>query len=635
MRLLTGQRSWKRATRVKARSDMSRLRLRHLTFIGAVAEPASVEFSPHVTVIRGPSDTGKSFIVDAIDFMLGANPLKEIPERTGYSTALLGLELPQGEVVTLSRSVNGGNIGLHRGDVRTGPLGVPVETLAAKHSATSEKNLSRYLLAQIDLDGKRVRKNARNITDSLSFRNLAHLCIVDETQMQSETQPPLSGAYVSKTKEISVLKLLLQDEDDGALVPIDSKQEATKLSSAKIGVIDRLLAELEGQLSDHPAEADLMEQLQRLDVAIEDQTRSIAALTDQRSEVAEALRTAQDVEASTRHDLADTVALRARFDLLHSQYDSDLERLGMLREAGTLLGYFRSGVCVFCGAEPEHQHYNEDREDDSTAFGESVEAETRKTLALRDDLTATIADLEIRAAELSESATDTRTQIEQLQGSVRGLDDEIKPRHGDLRLLINSRSEVQRSLATYAQVANLERMKLEIADEVAPEAAAAASGLELGTLSEFSDELSRRLADWGFPEAASVRYDRREQDIIAGDQLRSAHGKGVRAILHAAFTLGLAQYCIDRDIPHPGFVVLDSPLVTYRPPEPGDVRSPDEENLPQDVVGAFYRDIQQRFDGQAIVMENTDPPDPLNEETVDIVFTKAWGSGRYGYFPVQ
>jgi hypothetical protein len=89
------------------------LRLLHLTFIGKNVEPASVKFGPAVTLVRGPSDTGKSFIVDAIDFMLGANSLKEIPERAGYSTVLLGLELPDTSVVTLSRSVDGGNFGVY------------------------------------------------------------------------------------------------------------------------------------------------------------------------------------------------------------------------------------------------------------------------------------------------------------------------------------------------------------------------------------------------------------------------------------------------------------------------------------------------------------------------------------------
>ena len=132
-----------------------------------------------------------------------------------------------------------------------------------------------------------------------------------------------------------------------------------------------------------------------------------------------------------------------------------------------------------------------------------------------------------------------------------------------------------------------------------------------------------------------MRYDRSEQDIISGDQLRAAHGKGVRAILHAAFTLALGQYCLDRDIAHPGFVVLDSPLVTYRPPDPEEAESwAGEEELNESVVASFYDDIQRSFGGQVIVMENTNPPRELAEGTTDIPFTKLVSSGRYGFFPV-
>jgi len=75
---------------------------------------------------------------------------------------------------------------------------------------------------------------------------------------------------------------------------------------------------------------------------------------------------------------------------------------------------------------------------------------------------------------------------------------------------------------------------------------------------------------WRVPDGDRVRYDRNEQDLVAADQLRSAHGKGVRAILHSAVTIGMAQHCFDNDRPHSGFVVLDSPLVTYRPPKAGE-----------------------------------------------------------------
>lgn len=614
---------------------MSRLTLTHLTFIGAAVEPASVDFGPRLTLVRGPSDTGKSFIVDAIDFMLGANALKEIPERTGYSTALLGLMLPTGEPITLSRSVNGGNIGLHNQDIRSGPLGIPDESLSGKHNPQSEGNLSRYLLAQIGLDGKRVRRNAQNVTDSLSFRNIAHLCVVDETQMQSEVSPALTGSYVSKTKEISVLKLLLQDEDDSSLVAIQSNADRTRLSGAKVEVVDRLLAGLEAQLSEAAEAGELRAQLDRLNATIEKQSSSIEELTSDRDEFAKAHTAAQNEEAETRRQLGDANALDGRFNLLLRQYNSDLGRLEMIREAGDLLGFFESGPCVFCGAEPQHQHLNDLCEGDSTNFSESVEAERRKTSALRDDLIATLVDLENQRSALRQHLAETREQATGISARLIEADRSLRPYRGDLNELLGTRTSIEKTLGVYEQIATLERMKLQIADDSKNEAAAAVSGLDLGALSEFSVEIARRLEVWGIPDATTVRYDRNEQDIVAGDQLRAAHGKGVRAVLHAAFTLALGQYCFDRDIPHPGFVVLDSPLVTYRPPDQTQIDEPTNDGVDDLVVASFYDDIQRNFNGQVIVMENTDPPTALYDESVDIPFTKLGVLGRYGFFPVS
>jgi chromosome segregation ATPase len=268
-----------------------RLTLTHLTFVGASVPPASIEFGPQLTLVRGPSDTGKSFIVNAIDFMLGASNLKEIPERDGYSTVLLGLRLADDQDVTLSRPVTGGAFGLYLSDLRTLPLTVPDEILAAKHNPRSDKNLSRYLLKQVGLDEKRVRRNARNATDTLSFRNLAHLCLVDETQMQAETPPALTGQYTTRTKEVSVLKLLLQTEDDSHLIE-EEKQEKSRLDGARVEVIDRLLAELEAELSETPEVSELTDQLARLNGSIEQQSGAASGITNERNGVTERLREA-------------------------------------------------------------------------------------------------------------------------------------------------------------------------------------------------------------------------------------------------------------------------------------------------------------------------------------------------------
>lgn len=610
---------------------MGRLTLSHLTFTGTNVAPASVDFSAHVTVIHGPSDTGKSFIVDAIDFVLGAKELKEIPEREGYSRVLLGLELPSGEPVTLARSVDGGGIALYRADVRVEPSIPPDEALAAKHNAANTKNVSRFLLDQVGLDEKRVRKNALNVTNMLSFRDLSRLCLIGETEMQAEVAPGLSGNPVSKTKEVSVLKLLLSGEDDSALTAVPSAQEQKRLRGARQEVVERMLGQLESQLQDVAEPAELTTQLDKLNHTVDEHSAMIGALAEQRGQLLRDRNELLSADSARRSEYSDAVVLRQRFTLLQQQYESDLARLEMIAEAGNLLGYFRRGTCVFCGAEPSSQHLNMACEGDTTSFGVSVDSEARKTQGLLDDLRVTIESLDTRTEALRTSIETTRRDTAALQKGIEQLDAKMNPERGNLREILGKRSEIEKHLGLYEQVKTFEDMIRRIADETEAEVATAVAGLSLTTVREFSAEISKRLAEWGYPGAESVRYDRSELDIIAGDQQRSAHGKGVRAVLHAAFTLALAQYCFDRALPHPGFVVLDSPLVTYRPPD----QSTEAGNEPPEgVVRAFYRDVQDNFDGQVIIMENTDPLEPLGSDALDIRFTKRVDDGRYGFMPV-
>ncbi|MGB3412829.1 MAG: hypothetical protein WBA45_16740 [Microthrixaceae bacterium] len=608
---------------------MERLTLLHLTVVGSATEPASVEFGANTTIVHGPSDTGKSFMVDAIDFMLGSTALKEVPELAGFSTVLLGLILPNSSQITLARSVNGGSISVYDGDIRTLPLEPSERVLGPKHHATNEDNLSQFFLSQLSFTGRRVRKNAKGQTDSLSFRNLAHLCVVDETQMQAQTSPALTGSYISKTKEISVLRSVLEDDDDSSLTATADPAKSKAHQLARADVIEEMILAVEKRLTDAAPLSEVRSQLDRLNATIDESAASTAHLLDSRAGLARDLGAAQRDLSVRRNRLSDLEALRARFALLSRQYQSDLDRLAMLAEAGTLLGYFQAGTCPFCGAEEEHQHLNEECEGDETFLSESVVAETSKTEALRADLSQTISDVERDAALEAVAIESAVESISATRKQIGRLDEELDPQTSGLRELIELRSRVERVIGLYDQAEELYRIRTEVSGAAKADTASAAARMNLLVLDEFSDEMTDCLRAWGVPEATGVRYDRSEQDLISGGQLRSAHGKGVRAILHAAFTLGLAQYCYERDLPHPGFVVLDSPLITYRPP---DLAEDGEGQADNAVANAFYEDVQRRIGCQVIVMENIDPPNGSDPDVSEVPFTKAKNFGRYGFF---
>jgi hypothetical protein len=611
---------------------MSRIQLRHLSVVGQGVLPASIEFSERVTLVLGPSDTGKSFIVGAIDFMLGAKALPDIPELGEYSTVLLGLSLGDRNL-TLVRSTSGGRFSLYEGLLEESPVGVPEITLAAAHSAKSDDNVSSLLLDAITLNGREVQRNQVGATDSLSFRDVARLVIVDETKMQSPTPPALSGTHTTASKETSILRVLLEDDDDAGLLGGKTSERSRLAEKAKIEVYNRLLSEIEEEMKDIPAAPEARGQLERLMRSISETASSMSALRAERDAAAEQRAEAIEQLSAVSEERSEASELIARFNLLRRQYESDLDRLEMLSEAGSLLGFFTRGACVFCGADEEHQHFNQECDGDVTHFGESVGAESSRTRRLLEDLTSAIADLSRRHESLGSLRTELQQMIARVQQQIEAVESRMRPVADDLTEVMDARSRVEKCLGLHQRHDSLVAARAELLTDAARDTSKVSSKMQHSVLADFSREIVWCLEAWGVPDLSDVRYDRNEQDIFQGNQFRSAHGKGLRSVLHAAFTVGLAQFCLRRDLPHPGFVVLDSPIVTYRPPDyDGDE---DEGEVPPDFAQAFYRDLDERFLGQAIVMENVEPAGPLSAEVARVAFSKRPTAGRYGYFPMR
>lgn len=608
------------------------IRLVRLTMTGQNVRSAQVDFGQELTVVRGPSDTGKSFIVDAIDFALGGSSLKEVPEREGYDNVMLGIAMADGDQFTLVRSVRGGRIGVYEEILNGRPDVPPSFTLAAKHNAATEDNLSRFLLREIGLDERRVRRNARNETDSLSFRNLSHLCVVDETAMQAETSPALTGSYISRTKEIAVLKLLLQGEDDSGLEPVPSRDDRVRTRAAKAEVLEGLISSLEQRLSETPEREALRDQLARLISTIESEAETFNGLIASRASAARTLSAAQNSLLALRERFSQTSSLKARLSLLKEQYTSDLARMELISEAGSLLGFFGTEICPACGSAlgASHDVSGDHERHDVVA---SMASEIAKTSDLRDDLLITLGDLDEEIAQIRFEFAEGKDELEAHRIALQDVETQLAPSRSAARQLAETRRDIEKSLDVHDQLDDLRHRLTSLMAERAEETATAASMLSLSPVDEFSREMSALLAEWGFPDSSSVRYDRNEQDVVAGGQRRAAHGKGVRAILHAAFTIGLAEYCVSRGLPHPGFVVVDSPLVTYRPPDSSEDSPRSDDSLSPNLVANFYRSVHNAVSVQVIVMENTDPPSDLVDGHVDVVFTKS-DHGRYGYFPI-
>lgn len=604
--------------------------LRRLTLVGRGVPNAEVRFSEGLNVVSGPSDTGKTFIVQCIDYMLGGKDVpKPIPESEQYETVRLALNYSEnGDEIVLERSIRGGNFTL----ITSGQAD---RTLSAKHSAENKDSASQYLLGLSDLTGKRVRKNKQGVTREVSFRDLARLILVDEETVISETSPILTGQHTTATAESAVFRLLLTGVDDASVISSEDPKVAKGRQAGKVEVLDLLLNQTKGRMAelqlpgDAKAWQDQLAQVETLyeaaqnELAVEQQ--SAALLEGRRREELNTLRKHESRSGVLRE-------LQRRFGLLETQYQSDLRRLESIAEAGSRLSEMREERCLVCGAPAEHQeHEHQSAESGPEDVAQSCLAEAIKIRALISDLHSTRKGNEEEISRLGDQCESARDRVRAVASQITEV---LKPRVETALIRLResqaTRDIYRRAVELNGRANELQGLMDEMGARVSEKGAALESARVRADEAEtFSKEVESLLRAWHFPGLDRVTFSENDQDIVISGRKRASHGKGVRAIAHAAFNLALLKCCLKREMPHPGFVLIDSPLVVYREPDT------DEGGFSHDVKDAFYRSIAEDFiASQVIIFENEDPPADLEADANVIRFTGA-PHGRQGFIPLQ
>lgn len=612
---------------------MARIALIHLTFVGKDVEPATIDFGPKLTVIYGASDTGKSFIADSIDFAMGSSRLRSIRESEPYSHILLGIRIGD-ESLTLVRALNAGIIRVYDGILKGIPSSTAVAELKSRHTKGRTNTISAFLLERIGLYGKVLRKNSENKVVELTLRQLAPFFVVHEGQMVALTPPYHPVGRTDATAELSLLRVLLEGDDDSeldALVPDDVR----KVSKGKYEVLQQVLSGLYRTVEGSAPANELQHQLEVLGNTMSELNPAINDVLARRHTLIRARDELADGQRSLEHRVAQMMEITARFTLLRDQYRSDLARLEAVQEAGNVLGFFQSDICLFCGAAANHQNPPGHAVAEAEEFAIAIVAEQQKTANLLTDLQLTLADLEEQVSTTQDAALEAARRTESAHDAVVALDGEIAPQQQELAAAYAKQSQVTHMLATYKQIEEIETLASTFATPEGPQDAPVAKKWpSLQSLNTLSAAIKLLLVGWGIETAGGVAFDVEKDDLLVDGRPRHTRGKGMRSMIHASFTLGLAEFCEERGLPHPGVTVLDSPLVTYRQPETvgANVDNKDE-YVSFNVAAAFYSYLDIEASAQTVVIENTTPPAQLSDTAIVHHFTKQEGLGRYGFFP--
>ncbi|RMA56314.1 hypothetical protein C8C96_4731, partial [Acidovorax sp. 100] len=308
---------------------MNGIRLRHLAFTGPNIEPAKLEFVDGLNIIYGASNTGKSFASEAVLFMLGAvSKLPKTDEIKAYDAVWLGLTLGDQGEFTLYRPTKGGNLKLFPGLITSHPTGKG-EVLSGKHSAKATDSVSYRILETLGLQDRWIVRNASGEKEQLAFRVLAKFAVVGEEDIMSKRSPAyVSNSYTERTLDQNLFKLLLTGQDDAATVTVPTEPARIAAKAAKLELVDEMLAQLDKELGDAPADRTQVDaQLAELDASGATTTAELRAVQTMLDDNAAERRAAVDRRQELTARAAELDITLERFAKLQAVYNSDLDRL--------------------------------------------------------------------------------------------------------------------------------------------------------------------------------------------------------------------------------------------------------------------------------------------------------------------
>ena len=584
----------------------NRFQLRSLRVTGPGKQVAEVTFRPGANVISGASNTGKSYILQCINFMLGSSKKpKKITESRGYTTCVLDLEDQNGATHQLERSLSG-DFFIHR--VLADGKPTSEEFLLEKHDPENVKTISGFLLDLMNAWGLKVRQSKAGKTRSISFSDFRRLTIVDEVRIIGEGSPALSGQYASEPVERSFFKLVLTGLDDSSVIAVETRTQSVARRTAQLDLIDGLIARLDRDIQElDPEPLTLNFRLAAVSSTLlrvsETMSGKQQALLEEEGRRRDALRNAMKLEQRQNA----TGELRERFRLLEEHYNSDLARLLAISEMDSFFLQLQQSRCPLCGAEGD-QHDPSVPHDPTTPLLTDIQracvAEGNKIRALLRDLVGTTTELDVELSLIESSLQEQRelfaTASKTLEETLAPAAEQSASEWNETILLKDRLTQAQ---VLYERLGALQAERNRIATTTWKQGAKAEEGrlLDADATERFSVVVESLLKSWSYPDLGRVTFDETAFDLVISGKERGSEGKGFRAIAYAAFIIGLLEYAMGSDPAqlHPGFVVLDSPLVTYKRRD----TAPDDQVIPEDVTTAFYQSLSSlAADKQVIVL---------------------------------
>ena len=328
---------------------MNRFTIRKLTVSGGGHQDSIIEFTDGLNLIIGPSNTGKSLIMDCIDYVFGFTPKVNRPSKivdnsNGYTHVELELKTDKGSV-SLKREIGTTKVSVisHNPEIENG-------TYSSDRNA--KKNINDIFLKLIGInDVHKVLSSQKGSTQSLTWRSILHLFFMKQNDIDRESSALLSPNALGSTSSAAALLYLLTDKDANDF----QKPEDPAISVAKRNAIIMYIRDKRDQLSQKREELEKL--LSEHDISdaqsmIDKISSEIQTLQAELNNAAQKSKKIMLEIYQQNSKLSECNTVLYNFHSLSKQYQSDVKRLGFIVDGQIAsTGHRLVSHCPFCDAE--------------------------------------------------------------------------------------------------------------------------------------------------------------------------------------------------------------------------------------------------------------------------------------------
>lgn len=497
---------------------MKRFYIKRIAVSGIDVKYSAVDFNKGVNIIHGPSNTGKSYVLNCINFMFGSDS-KAIPftkSATGYDTVIMRMENDDGDFAEFERKIKDGK----NGETGAGKVKVTtsIEGCAGGDYSVSDKEYSDFLLGLFGISKRhQIIANQSFDPNDLTIRMIFHFFFLDEEHIFKKDTAFYSSSYKKPTAHIMSLLFLIEGNDYKEIIPEESAAEKERKAVQKTGVILYLnqkiqeLTQRRGEIEQAVAkigDVDIETEMDSIVAEVESIDQQIVSATEESRALLEQVY-------SISSKLEEARFLRDRYKVLKSQYNSDIRRLQFITDGEKKSNNIHRLVkCPFCD--------NEMREQQPThiSYIEASGAELERVSTL-------LADLREAEKDINEEIVSLESQINALNSHndevTKLISRQLKPRAAELGSMMAS---YKRVLQMRQEIYALDTMAAELnTDAFDRETDGEETGVKFNAKDKIDTDivwkaLSSRFAETihqcGFPGKPDARISINTMDAVPG-----------------------------------------------------------------------------------------------------------------------